>query len=624
MATIYSNSVPNFVKGMSEGNVVGSLASAFHKYYGFAPGKPEVRSWANSLQEVSQILDRPAFKDAYLAVEYELPYSQNRIDCVLFGMDGDQRPNIVVIELKQWQHIRLASTEITGNYVETYVGGGEKLAPHPSQQVKGYCGYLKSFVAELDKGDVVLSGLAYCHNYDPAKDNLLFDPKFSPLLEKYPIFTANDRERLAESLAAKLRNGSGWSLFNRFNESEIKPSQKLVDKAYELVSNRSDLSLIDDQIVAKNHIMWILEQCAKSSDRSVIIVQGGPGTGKSLIALNVLAEALKMGLNAKFTCKSKPFRQALTDNLTDKDSEYNPAYLIKYPDTLFAKNTELKTLYDLVIVDEAHRIETRFKSTLKESQVEVMIHSSKVSLFFIDDNQRVRRGEIGRSSYIKEIADRLHANVFCYELSSQFRCMGSQGYVKWLDGLLGIGEPYPFDMNDDFEFKVFDDVQQMYDTLVKKDNWKPNSARLTAGFCWPWTERLVDGQPVKDVTIGAFAMPWETHRNISRPPSGYVPWYEWAYRREGIKQVGCIYTAQGFEFDYVGVIIGPDMLYNKITGNMEFDISKTHDPVLKGDPTNFHAYVRNIYKVLMTRGIRGCYVYCVDTETADHIKSLLH
>ncbi len=620
---IYDNTVPKFLIDVRNENIVGNIAKAFSEHYGKVPGGSELTSWKNSLYEMSQVLDKPAFTDAYVAVEYELPFSERRIDCILFGRDGSSNPNIVVIELKQWEKVRLASSSIKGNYIETYTGGSEKLAPHPSQQTKGYCGYLKSFVAELSEGDICLSGLAYCHNYSLEKNSVLLDSSFETLIAEYPLYTSSDRDKLSESLIRKLSNGDGLGIFNRFVESEIKPSHKLIENTYEIISNNSQLSLIDDQIVAKNSIMSILEQSLKSPGKSVIIVQGGPGTGKSLIALNILAEALKMGLNARFTCKSKPFRHALSSGLDDHKSEYNPANLIQYPDTLFARNTSLNTLYDLIIVDEAHRIENRFKNRLRESQVEVMIHSSKVSLFFIDDNQSVRRGEIGRSAYIKNAADSLNAQVIPHLLKSQFRCMGSQGYVRWLDGFLGLGEAYPYDMNDDFEFKVFDDIAQMYELLVRKDNWKANSARLTAGFCWPWTERLVNNQPVRDVVIGDFALPWETHRNISRPPQGYVPWYEWAFKREGIKQVGCIYTAQGFEFDYVGVIIGPDMVFSRVTGQMECDITKTHDPVLKMDAANFSTYVRNIYKVLMTRGIRGCYVYCVDQDTSNYIKSLL-
>ena len=132
-----------------------------------------------------------------------------------------------------------------------------------------------------------------------------------------------------------------------------------------------------------------------------------------------------------------------------------------------------------------------------------------------------------------------------------------------------------------------------------------------------------DGQFINDIVIGNFAMPWETHDKIERIPEGYVRWYEWAYKPEGIKQVGCIYTAQGFEFDYIGVIVGNDLKYDKKTDSLVTNIASTKDPMLKRDPDGFDKYVRNIYRVLMSRGMKGCYVYFVDPDTANYFKSRL-
>ena len=115
-------------------------------------------------------------------------------------------------------------------------------------------------------------------------------------------------------------------------------------------------------------------------------------------------------------------------------------------------------------------------------------------------------------------------------------------------------------------------------------------------------------------------MPWETHDNIT-PPKGYVRWYEWAYKPEGINQVGCIYTAQGFEFDYIGVIVGRDLKYGRYNDMLVGNISGTKDPVLKRGTENFDDYVRNIYRVLMSRGMKGCYVYFVDKEVEDFFRS---
>lgn len=159
------------------------------------------------------------------------------------------------------------------------------------------------------------------------------------------------------------------------------------------------------------------------------------------------------------------------------------------------------------------------------------------------------------------------------------------------------------------------------DVLNEKEKEKPNSARMVAGFCWPWSSKTdINGELVKDVKIGNFAMPWETHDKITSIPKGYVRQYEWAYRPEGIKQVGCIYTAQGFEFDYIGVIIGNDLCVDGKTGKISADISATKDSMLKRSPENFEKHVKNIYRTLLTRGMKGCYVYFTDKETEKYFR----
>jgi DUF2075 family protein len=120
---------------------------------------------------------------------------------------------------------------------------------------------------------------------------------------------------------------------------------------------------------------------------------------------------------------------------------------------------------------------------------------------------------------------------------------------------------------------------------------------------------------VKDVRVGDFEMPWETPDEISRIPAGYVRWYQWAFRSEGFKQVGCIYTAQGFEFDYIGVIVGDDLVYDSHSDRLRGNIAATKDPKLRQHPQNFEMHVKNIYRTLLTRGMKGCFVYFTNKET---------
>lgn len=258
-------------------------------------------------------------------------------------------------------------------------------------------------------------------------------------------------------------------------------------------------------------------------------------------------------------------------------------------------------------------------------QIDQLIRCAKTSVFFIDDKQNVRSQEIGDASIIKTAALKFDCSVFEVTLHSQYRCMGSNDYLLWLESVLGYTDDLRIlRKNEIFDFRIFDSPQVIYDELAKKEAQKANSARMVAGFCWPWSKQVdANGEFVKDVKIGDFAMPWETHGQITKPPKGFVKWYEWAYRPEGFKQIGCIYTAQGFEFDYVGVIIGDDLCFDSQTGKLAADINATQDPTLRRSRDNFEHHVKNIYRTLLSRGMKGCYVYFTNKETEQFFKSMI-
>ena len=257
-------------------------------------------------------------------------------------------------------------------------------------------------------------------------------------------------------------------------------------------------------------------------------------------------------------------------------------------------------------------------------QVETLIRASKVAVFFIDDKQAIRGVEIGSSDLIREYAKKYNAKIEEVRLKSQFRCNGSDNYLDWLEELLYNQRATAIFEKEEFDFKIFDTPNDLYGAILEKNSSPQMTARLCAGFCWPWSSDLdKNGNLVKDVHIGDFAMPWETKDTIKKIPEGYVKWYEWAYKPEGIKQVGCIYTAQGFEFDYIGVIVGPDLYYNNYTGRIETDIKESKDPVLKRSGEKIDEYIRNIYRVLMSRGMKGCYVYFCDKPLRHYVEQRL-
>ncbi len=620
---IYDNHVDQFFHDVRSNKLAEKMRDNFEENSGRKVGQSEYRSWCTSGDKIKNLIECANLSDIHVSFEYQVPYNQSRIDCMLFGKDENNKGTVVHIEMKQWDHVE--PVDVEDNYVETYTGGGIRIVPHPSQQVEGYHNYLMGFVEVFHEKDMELIGCSYCPNYEYKIADGLFDSRYESILGKYPIYARDDVEKLADRLKNLLEQGDGFKIFNKFMQSPIKPSKKLLESASRIVENPTEFSLLNDQIVAKNVILDKIKKAQKSNEKNVVIVKGGPGTGKTVIALHILAELAGKKIPVFFASKSKPLIEALKHKVGRKDAKLLFSSLNKFIPSRSSEND-----YDVIIVDEAHRIGrssnhqfTRRADRTDMPQVEQLVRCAKTSVFFIDDKQVIRYLEVGNTDLIKEAAEKFNCVLKETELVSQFRCSGSDNYLDWLESVLGHSSSLKTfnTFKDNFDFRIIDSPEELYRLIQAKNNEVDITARLTAGFCWSWSKSLdQDGNFVKDVCIGNFAMPWETHDRI-KPPKGYVRWYEWAYKPEGIKQVGCIYTAQGFEFDYIGVIVGPDLIYDEDSGRLIGNIDATKDPVLRRKKDKFNEYVKNIYRVLLSRGMKGCYVYFCDEGTEEFFRS---
>ena len=619
---IYQAPSERFIDDVRENTISDIMSENYKARLGKDPGTPEFVAWQNSLSRVRDLLELGKINDTFVALEYEVPYNQSRLDCLLFGKGSNDNSNVVLIELKQWSDVKALAEE--GNFVETWTGGRERVVPHPSQQVKGYHYYMQGFVEEFEKEPTLtLYSCAYCHNYSRSDGKGLHHPVYKELIAEFPLYTKEDTKLLGIKIRELLEKGAGLEIFNRFMQSRLHPSKKLLENVHKIIKNDVVFSLLNEQLVAKNLIWARYRMADKKKEKAVIIVHGGPGTGKSVIALNILAEAALKKKNVLYGCKSKPFTSGL-QKLVGRGGEIMFSNLYRFIPSRTKENE-----FDILLIDEAHRIEknsnhqyTKPQDRTEVPQMEQLVRCSKTTVFFIDDRQNVRSSEVGSSVLIREAALKLGAGIHEVTLETQYRCMGSNDYLLWIESVLGYSdEERIFKKDDKFDFRIFSSPQEIMDVLLEKEREKPNSARMVAGFCWPWSSKTdANGDLVKDVRIGEFAMPWETHDKITSIPKGYVKWYEWAYRPEGIKQVGCIYTAQGFEFDYVGVIIGNDLCVDSRIGKISADISATRDPMLRRSSENFEKHVKNIYRTLLTRGMKGCYVYFTDKETEEYLR----
>lgn len=612
---LYSGSSIQFMEDTVQNQIADKLEKEFESYYGHRPSPGEMTSWTNSLQFMKNVIEKNSLNDNMIILEYGLPYSSERIDFMIFGKSTAGKDNVVLIELKQWSDVR--DCDIEGN-VEIFVGGGFKIKEHPSQQVGGYHYYLLDFVKAFEEHEMGLSSCVYCHNYSKSKNNVLFLPKFESFLNEFPLFTKDEVETIGKYLKERLSGGHGLDIFNRFVTSEIKPSKKLMEHAKRMIESQRAFTLIDDQIAANNTIIDRAKKCARSSKKSVILVRGGPGTGKSVIALNAAAELLSKKHEVYHATGSAAFTTTLRKIVGPR-----AARLFKYFNSFSSAG---ENQIDVLICDEAHRIRktsnSRFtKASMRSNlpQIDELMKASKVSIFFIDDYQVVRPDEIGSTELIRKTAEKFGAELFEFELKTQFRCSGSEGYMVWIDNILGVSESANMNMKleeNEMDFRIFNSPQELYDEIRKKNSEKPNSARLVAGFCWPWSDTKPDGTLVEDVVIGDFKITWEAKNESTHLAPGIPKAALWAYDPNGVNQCGSIYTIQGFEFDYVGVIFCKDLIYDpekkEWVGHPE---NSADSSVKRGDKDHFIKFVKNVYRVLLTRGMKGCYVYFMDEDT---------
>jgi hypothetical protein len=289
-----------------------------------------------------------------------------------------------------------------------------------------------------------------------------------------------------------------------------------------------------------------------------------------------------------------------------------------------------KNAVDVLICDEAHRLRrvsaSRYTPKTERTdkpQIKELIDSSKVSVFFIDDVQVVRPDEIGSVEYIKKHAKANDCAIHEYELEAQFRCSGSDAFVNWVNNTLGIRRTANaiWTGDEDFDFRIYDTLESL-ETAIRNKDKKGHKARMTAGFCWEWSKKpKSDGTLHEDVIIDGFRRPWNARPEATKLAKGIPKATLWAHDPNGINQIGCIYTAQGFEFDYVGVIFGNDLVYDLDEQKWIGKPENSGDPVVRRSKDQFIDLVKNTYRVLLSRGLKGCYVYFMDKDTERFFKS---
>ena len=616
---VYNNHKRQFIDDVKNNSIADKILDAIRSKGLNAGHEKEYSSWQNSMQFMRNIVDDPDIDDEIqICIEYNIPLTSKRVDFIIAGADQNHNENIIIVELKQWQKAEVVADDM--HYcVKTFVANTDRIVCHPSYQAYSYSCFLKNYSQSITDETINLVPCAYLHNYQPEYRQTLSDPIYKEWYDIAPFFIKNETDSFSNFIKKYItKKSSKGDLLYLIDHGRLKPTKALQDSLVSMVKGNKEFMLLDEQAVCFDMCLKTMTQCLKDKKKRTIIIQGGPGTGKSVLAVNLLMEYIKQSLNASYVTKNSAPRQAFLKLLTNSDARrlINIAQLFRSPFGL--SNCENNT-YDCLIVDEAHRlVKKMYGDWGGVNQIMECINASLLSIFLLDEDQAVTTKDIGSIKEIQYWCKELGSKLIIKEetkLISQFRCNGSDAYIQFIDAILQrTPETVEVNLSElNFDFKVFDCPNAMREALRAK-NQINNKSRMVAGYCYDWNVKHHRGE--WDIVIeDNFTARWNLENDKV-----------WAINPDSFEEVGCIHTAQGLEFDYVGVIIGKDLMFNPITSLIE-----THREYISKDDkssgirtapqSRAHQLILNTYKTLLTRGQKGCYIYCEDKELRDYIKS---
>lgn len=619
---VYNDTKSQFVSDVKDGNIEDKIKACIRRKGLSAGQDKEYISWHNSMQFMRNIVDDNKIDDnVKIAIEYNIPLTSKRVDFIISGSDILGNDNVVIVELKQWQEAEIVDDDMHF-CVKTNVGKKGNIVPHPSYQAYSYARILYNNCQTVADNSINIVPCAYLHNYKPEKKYVLEAPIYKEWTNEAPFFI---KSQVAEfnAFVKKFvtRCSSKGDLLYYIDNGRIKPAKALQDTLASMVEGNQEFILIDEQIVIYDMCLKTMLQCLSDGKKRTLVIQGGPGTGKSVLAVNLLMEFIKRELNTSYVTKNSAPREAFLSILTHSNVKkiVEIKQLFRSP---FNLSSCPPNIYDCLIVDEAHRLVKKMYGDWNgENQVKESIEASLFTIFMLDEDQAVTTKDIGSIEEIDYWCKKLNSRMILNEstrLISQFRCNGSNAYIQFVDQLLQRSEEkIDIDFSDlDYDFRVFDDPNEMRDELRKKNEIN-NKARMVAGYCYDWNVKNKRGE--WDIYLpNGFKAKWNLYNDKI-----------WAINSKSFEEVGCIHTAQGLEFDYVGVFIGRDLTYDVSSEKVMTDKAaismddKTSGIRTLRDIEKGRRLILNTYKTLLTRGQKGCYVYCEDKALAEYIRQMI-
>lgn len=619
---VYENTKGGFVQDIRSGCIASIVQSAFEKKNIHHNNAAEFRSWENSLMYMGIVLDDGDISnDVKVAVEYQIPLTSKRVDFLIAGESEQGNKNIVVVELKQWENCEITSRP---DVVTAFTGGSRRAVCHPSYQAYSYAKIIENFNEDVYRENIRLNPCAYLHNFRESNRCNIDNAHYQNAISLAPLFLSADTEKLRTFVKTYIKKKSNIDLLMKIDHGKLKPAKALQDSLTSMIKGNKEFYLIDEQKVAYETVKKLVGNAVKNAnnpvkgnEKSVVIVSGGPGTGKSVVAIQLLCDLIQKGYSANYVTKNAAPRNVYFEKLKQE------RYKLSYIKSLFRASDAFwnapQNLLDCIIVDEAHRLRKKSAIFHGENQIKELINSAKVSVFFIDDDQKITTKDIGSRDEIRSWAKYYNAKLFEGEeinLVSQFRCSGSNGYLNFLDNLLGIKETANIRFDFDYELKLFNSPTKMREALREK-NAVNNKSRMIAGYCYEWNSEQNPNGDVYDIVLeDNFKAKWNFANSL------------FAIDPNSFDQVGCIHTTQGLEFDYCGIIIGKDLGYDLMRGIYTDQKQEALSDKSSGirsckDKKLADKLIRNTYKTLLSRGQKGCFVYCENKDLLQYISKQL-
>lgn len=616
---VYEATKSEFLRDVFHDELVNNICRNYNAKIGRI-NEREVRAWDNSMQYMYKVLsDQEIPKDAGVAIEFKIPYTSKRVDFLLSGKSGGKN-SVVIVELKQWKTVEVIRGKEA--IVKTVINRGLVETTHPSYQAWSYAALIKDYNENAQKEEIELFPCAYLHNYvDQGAHDPLTDKVYHYYIEQAPAFIKGQAKKLRDFIKKHIQYGDNKENLYKIEKGRIRPSKSLQDSLNSMLKGNPEFIMIDDQKVVYEQAIYLAKKALRTNTKQVLVVNGGPGTGKSVLAINLLVELTKQSLVCQYVTKNaaprniyatklkRDFRKGMIDNLFKGSGSYVESPLNEF---------------DALIVDEAHRLNEKsgMFSNLGENQTKEIIQASKFSIFFIDERQRVTLKDVGSIEQIKKYASEFGASLEVINLESQFRCNGSDGYLAWIDDVLQIRKTANANsIGGQYDFRVYDNPNDLRKE-IERLNKINNKSRIVAGYCWNWDKEGQTNPNYYDIDLPQFGfkMSWNLGNTAT-----------WAIDETSVYEAGCIHTSQGLEFDYAGIIIGDDLRYENDQVITDYTKRAKTDNSLKGlkkmlkvDPEKAKKLadeiIRNTYRTLLTRGQKGCFVYCTNQELAAYLK----